>query len=96
MEYLIKQKHKELIHPGGKRLFYTLRKEYLGAYMRKLCDEEARSCKDCQGEKIHGGRTYSSSGNLHTETLMEDICMDILGPIDTFQFKEGEGAYQSL
>lgn len=74
-------------HPGGTRLFSTLRREFYRPSMALDCYSAVRSCTACAKERI-GLRKHKSYLKTFMATApLEYVAIDILGPLK--KTKEG-------
>ncbi|KAI5150685.1 hypothetical protein ENBRE01_1643, partial [Enteropsectra breve] len=86
----LEELHDKLLHPGGKRMYMTLKNKFKIKNLKGKCEEIAKNCKKCQVEKNYN-QEFKSGGALHSTKRNKDLCADILGPIELSNFREGSG-----
>lgn len=86
----LREMHKELLHPGGSRMYKTLKNSVNIKGLKKKCEILAKKCIKCQQEK-NFRREFNSSGSIHSTRRNKDLAADILGSIEMSYFSEGGG-----
>ncbi|KAI5176569.1 hypothetical protein PAEPH01_2367 [Pancytospora epiphaga] len=78
--------HLKLGHLGEKNLYRTLRDVYKVEGIKGKIQRTVRSCLRCQMGKSDSTKYGEVTGNLSTDTPLQDISMDIYGPIPSSLF----------
>jgi Chromo (CHRromatin Organisation MOdifier) domain/Integrase zinc binding domain/Integrase core domain len=68
-------------HPGGRKLYYTLRQSYYWPSMSLDCYEVVKSCLSCAKERINLTRRKKSVTLFPASKSLEFVAIDILGPL---------------
>jgi hypothetical protein len=76
---LIKELHEFFVHPGGSKLYNTI-KNYINAYkLKDLCKQVASECLDCQRNKHFRNNHGLLKGTLLSTKPWNKLSSDILG-----------------
>ena len=82
-EYLIKQFHSFLGHPGIEKTQNVIRNEYYWPAMDKTINETLSKCEECQNNKNLNGRIRAPLQNIVSDRPFQTIGIDITGPFRT-------------
>ncbi len=75
--------HVKLGHPGGKKLYYTIRKYLHIKGLEKSIQRVCNYCIDCKTSKGGKGIPIKAQGVLFDPIPFNKLCIDIKGPIAT-------------
>ena len=70
-------------HPGGRKMYQTLRRQYYWPGLALDCYQTVRSCAHCARERIRLQQNASQLQLFPAVAPLEDIAMDILGELWT-------------
>ncbi|KAG0440593.1 Gypsy retrotransposon integrase-like protein 1 [Dictyocoela muelleri] len=83
----IKNIHENLLHPGMKRIYLTLKNYFTCRNFKEAINDIVNECQICQKAK-NTSKTYGySSGYLYSDKPFEFISSDIFGPLKSLHFK---------
>jgi Integrase zinc binding domain len=68
-------------HPGGRKLYYTLRQQYYWPSMTLDCFETVKNCLTCAKERISLIKRRKYIVLFPAEGSLEYVAIDILGPL---------------
>ncbi len=78
---IIKSYHQQLVHPGSKRLYNTI-KALDTRITQKLVEYITSVCKTCQENKSSNLKYGILKGTIKTSTPWHTITIDIVGPLE--------------
>ncbi|ORD99192.1 TF211 [Hepatospora eriocheir] len=84
---IIRKFHNQLIHPGSKRLFNTL-KNMFPFITRQTVEDFTSKCKICSTNKRDNTRYGLLSGEVIKDKPWNIISLDIIGPLDLLEEKK--------
>ncbi len=65
-------------HPGGRKLYQTLGRDYYWPYMAPACYLHVRNCRDCARERVSFRRVSKALRLFPARSPLEDVSLDIL------------------
>lgn len=68
-------------HPGGRRMYYTLRRQYYWPQMSSETYTTARQCDLCAKERIRQQKIASKMKLFPATAPLESVALDLLGPL---------------
>lgn len=75
--------HKPLIsgHPGGRRMYQQLRRNFYWPAMSAACYEVARNCYACAAERVKLHKAVTRLKLFPAVAPLESVALDLLGPL---------------